>query len=378
MTRLLYLTPGCFDKGGISRYSRYEISAYRELLGESNVRVLSLLGPDESSFEEAFEVDWHGRGRDAISKAGFVGRAVAAALTWRPDVIHVAHLHYSHLALALGRLCRSYSVVNVYGLEVWTDPRRANLWGLRGVDLAVSDCHFTADYLRHEKLREKSVMVVWDCVDTSRFTPGAAKSDVFDTYDIPRRDDGVNLLTLGRMTRDDRHKGFERLLEAFALVASRVPRLRLIYAGRGDLRDELRRRADDLGVSGRVYFTGSVDERDLPEIYRAAHFFALVSDRGPGRGEGIPLTPLEAAACGLPIIVGNHDGSQEAVEEGINGFVVDPHNIELLAQRILELATREETRTRMAKAGVEKVLRDFDYSRFRSKHEELLRELCRG
>ena len=54
-----------------------------------------------------------------------------------------------------------------------------------------------------------------------------------------------------------------------------------------------------------------VHEDDLPKFYRASRIFTLVSDRGKGRGEGIPLTPLEAMACGSPIIVGNQDGSQE-------------------------------------------------------------------
>ena len=63
MTRILYLTPGCFDKGGISRYGRYQIEALREVIGAENVRVLSLLGPDGDEFETDFDVAWHsGRG----------------------------------------------------------------------------------------------------------------------------------------------------------------------------------------------------------------------------------------------------------------------------------------------------------------------------
>ena len=77
-------------------------------------------------------------------------------------------------------------------------------------------------------------------------------------------------------------------------------------------------------LQNKVIFTGSIHENDLPDIYRAAHLFSLVSDKGHMRGEGIPLTPLEAMATGIPVLVGNQDGSQEAVENGVNGYVLDP------------------------------------------------------
>ena len=58
--KILYITPGCFDKGGISRYNRYQITACRELFGKENVKVFSLLGPSDDDFEDPFSVEWHG------------------------------------------------------------------------------------------------------------------------------------------------------------------------------------------------------------------------------------------------------------------------------------------------------------------------------
>ena len=50
ITKYLYITPGCFDKGGISRYSRYQITAIREIFGYDKVSVFSLLGKNKHSF----------------------------------------------------------------------------------------------------------------------------------------------------------------------------------------------------------------------------------------------------------------------------------------------------------------------------------------
>ena len=60
--RIVFVSPGCFDKGGISRYNRYQIRLLRELYGNDNIKVLSLLGPDDNSFEEPIDTYWHGNG----------------------------------------------------------------------------------------------------------------------------------------------------------------------------------------------------------------------------------------------------------------------------------------------------------------------------
>ncbi|MCL4752349.1 MAG: glycosyltransferase family 4 protein [Myxococcales bacterium] len=371
--RVLYLTPGCFDKGGISRYSRYQIRALRDLLGADNVSVLSLLGPGDDSFEEPFEVDWHGSGADSRSKLELVARASSLAAKLRPDAVHVAHVNFAGLARCLGSAVKATVILNVYGLEVWSGFRPDAEWGLRRADLVVSDCHFTASYLLEAGLRSVAPTVIWDCVDLDSFTPKQPSPAVLARYGLPDPALGVNLLTLGRMQPGAEHKGYDRLYQVFRRVAPELPELSLIFAGRGTLADELREQARRDGLAERVHFTGMVHEDDLPDIYRAASIFSLVSDRGVGRGEGIPLTPLEASACGAPILVGDHDGSQEAVVHGVNGFVLDPFDLDEHARRLVELARSPELRARMGSAARRRVEAEFGYPKFRERHRQLLR-----
>src|SRR5690349_16475655 len=96
--KILYLTPGCFDKGGISRYNRYQIQALRELYSTNNVRVLSLAGPKSGDFEEPFNVHWHAKGPDLKSKIKFTGQLIYQTLIWNPDLILTAHVNFSGLA----------------------------------------------------------------------------------------------------------------------------------------------------------------------------------------------------------------------------------------------------------------------------------------
>jgi phosphatidylinositol alpha-1,6-mannosyltransferase len=125
-------------------------------------------------------------------------------------------------------------------------------------------------------------------------------------------------------------------------------------------------------VADRVIFTGFVDEADLPDIYRSASVFCLIGDRGPGRGEGIPLTPLEAGACGVPIMVGDQDGSREAVEQGVNGFSLDPFDLETIAQRLNLLLSDEPVRRRLGEAARRRVLQEHAYPVFRERMRRFL------
>jgi phosphatidylinositol alpha-1,6-mannosyltransferase len=371
--RLLYLTTGCFDKGGVSRYSRYQVQAWRDLLGPESVRVLSVLGPDEGGFEEPFSVTWFAGGRRRLGNARFSVRTAREIMLWRPEMIHSAHLHLSGLACALAPLASAATMLNVYGLEVWSGLRADRRWGLRNTQHVVSDCHFTARYLEDSALRPReSTAVIWDCVDPERFSPGEPDRTVLARYNIPDPATSVNLISLGRMSRASAHKGYERLLEVFGRVAREAPALRLVYAGRGDLVDSLRARAAEMGLAERVFFAGSIHDDDLVHVYRAAQIFSLVSDRGVGRGEGIPLTPLEAAACGVPILVGNNDGSQEAVVEGVNGHAIDPFDLDRHSRLVLALVRDKARRREMGRQARARVLAEFAYAVFKERHRQLL------
>jgi phosphatidylinositol alpha-1,6-mannosyltransferase len=375
--RVLYITPGCFDKGGISRYNRFQIRALQEILGAENVEVYSLLPRQRDDLEESFDVAWAPKRRlHALNKVRLTAKVVARALAWKPQLIWTAHINLSVLALSLARSVGAEVVLNTYGLEVWSGVTRMKEFGLRRADHVISDCHFTANYLEISGYRNKgSVKVIWDTVDVERFSPGEPAASVIAKYGLGPAVSGINLVTLGRMSTNADHKGYRRLLEAFSIAARQVPSLHLSYAGSGDLVEVLRARAQALNLSDRVHFAGSIHEADLPDVYRTGDIFALISDRGNGRGEGVPVTPLEAAACGVPILVGNQDGSPEAVAEGENGYVLDSLDVAAHARAIVQLADAPDVRVRMGRAGARRVQAEFSYPRFCDKHRQFVQSL---
>jgi phosphatidyl-myo-inositol dimannoside synthase len=376
--RILYMTPGCFDKGGISRYCRYQIQAARQLEDLVDITVLSMMGPDGQGFEVPFHVDWHGAPRiNLFGRVRLALTAIWTALVLRPHVVHIAHVNYSPLAVFLSRLVGARTLLNVYGLEIWSrlSPHRRR--SMRSMDRVIADCHFTASYVVDAGLHAVRPVVVWDCVDPERFSPGCCPDDRLRKYGIPPKSDSFVVLTLGRLSKGAAHKGYDRLIRAFASVAGKVAKAILIIAGKGDLRPELEELAESLGLERQVRFIGPVDEEDLADVYRSASVFSLVSDRGPGRGEGIPLTPLEAMACGIPIIVGNHDGSQEAIVGGENGFVIDPFDEAKHVEVLCSIAESEELAERLSRGARRVAVEEFGYQGFKYKHRDIYSEIAK-
>lgn len=378
--KILYLTPGCFDKGGISRYSRYQIEALRLLYGDKSIRVLSLLGPAQDDYEDEFHVHWHGVNGSKFDKLRFIIKIIIEAIIWRPTIIHTAHVNFSGLAHFVSYISNSKTLLNTYGREVWSGLRKDAKWGLVQTHHVISDCHSTADYLEKEAKYRKSgtTKVFWDCVDLQRFKPADVNNSFLKKYAIPSKDNQFIVMTLGRLSKEVAYKGYSRLLLAFSELVKKESHCILIIAGKGTLSDDLKQEAKKLDIGSKVIFTGSVSESELADCYRSAHVFSLISEQGDGKGEGIPLTPLEAMACGIPILVGNQDGSREAVEENFNGFILDPKDNEGLVEKLFLIAKDESTRKRLSLGALDIAKKQFSFDGFVKKHKELYKKIETG
>ena len=373
--RVLYLTPGCFDKGGISRYCRYQIAALRNIDSINHILTLSLLGRDLHSFEEEFKITWSANGNSLINKMLFSFKAIITTIYFRPDVIHVAHINLSFLGFLCSKISKSRLVLNVYGLEIWSGLKYSSRIGLAKSDNIISDCHSTKNYiLKNLEVHENKIEVIWDCVDINKFKPVILDYNVLGKYNIPSKIDFFNILTLGRLSKTSRHKGFERLIDVFKRIHIKYPLTRLIIAGKGDDLNRLERLVNKLDIKDYIIFTGEIHEDDLCMIYNSSNIFSLVSQKGDMMGEGIPLTPLEAMACNLPIIVGNQDGSKEAIFNDENGFSIDPFDIDKHEECLISFIENKELTKRMSQNSLEIIRKYFSFSEFEIKHIELYKQ----
>jgi len=152
-------------------------------------------------------------------------------------------------------------------------------------------------------------------------------------------------------------KGFDTLLRAWAGVQQAWPegerRPELVLVGDGPQRERLQAEVRRLGLAGSVRFTGPLPRTAVVAELQAARVFALpVRSRFAGLNpEGLGLAAVEAAACGLPVVVGASGGAPETVQEGRSGFVVPPEDAARLAEVLLLLLRDPARAAAMGAAG---------------------------
>jgi glycosyltransferase involved in cell wall biosynthesis len=173
-----------------------------------------------------------------------------------------------------------------------------------------------------------------------------------DLYDHapPGTHSGTRLIFVGRLAAV---KGLRVLFNAFAKARETHPDLHLTLVGDGDDRAHLERLAAPLGDA--VHFAGYMSQDAVAKALAEADALVL-----PSFAEGLPVVLMEALASARPVIATQVAGVSELVENGVTGFVVPPGDTTTLADRIKELASDPDMRTRMGEAGRIKVHADFD------------------
>ncbi|MBO4260319.1 glycosyltransferase [Streptomyces griseorubiginosus] len=231
-----------------------------------------------------------------------VRRLVRVLAKARPDLVHA---HSAKAGLA-GRLAVRGRVPTVFQPHAWSfeavDGGMAALalrwerWGARWASRVV--CVSEAERATGARAGIAARWaVVPNGIDPGRFHPAAV--DTVRAALLPDVDAAAPLVVcVGRLCRQ---KGQDVLLDAWYAVQDRVPEARLVLVGDGPDHDELRSRAP-----GSVVFAGAVP--DAAPWYQAADLVVL-----PSRWEGMALAPLEAMACGRPVVLTDVDGARESL-----------------------------------------------------------------
>lgn len=162
--------------------------------------------------------------------------------------------------------------------------------------------------------------------------------------DEPRQHRGLTVTTVARLYVT---KGLDHLLDSIPRIRASHPATRFRVHGGGPLLDELMMHAARLGLDGQDIFAGAFTSReDLARIMAGTDIFVL-----PSVLEGQPLGLVEAMAYGRPIVATSVGGIPELIEDGVNGLLCRPADVEALADRICRLAGDPALRSRLGKAA---------------------------
>jgi glycosyltransferase involved in cell wall biosynthesis len=293
-----------------------------------------------------------------------------------PDVVH-AHFWMSGLASveAAASLLSPVPVLQTFhalgsvkrrhqGAADTSPPDRVELErGLcRDVSHVVATCTDEVFELRRLGLPSDRVSIVPCGVDTAVFTP---RGPVAPRGERPR------LLVLGRLVerkgQDDAVRALRAVPDAELVVVGGPPREAL--DGDPEVR-RLRAIAAEAGVADRLVFAGAVPRSDVPAWVRSADVVLAVPWYEP-----FGITPLEAMACGRPVVATAVGGLVDTVADGVTGDLVPPRDPERLGEVLAALLADDERRAAYGAAGVKRARARYRWSRVVADTEAVYRQV---
>lgn len=258
----------------------------------------------------------------------------------RRDRIQILHCH-GYGATTFGRLAGLLTGRPVIVHEHMVDKRIPSYQKL--VDKLLS--RFTAKGVAVSKavkvfmtgprsIPEQRMQVIYNCVPAEYCEPLSAeqKQVVAKQYGIPEEK-----MIVGIVGRLDPVKGHADFLLAVKQVLKAVPETCFVIVGEGELRTELEKYAQQLGIQNDVLFLGHCE--NIKEIVSLFDLLASSS-----LSEGLPLNILEAMAQGKPVVATSVGGIPEVIEEGKNGFLVPVNSPDKLADKIIKLLCDDKLR----------------------------------
>ena len=196
-----------------------------------------------------------------------------------------------------------------------------------------------------------------------RASETTANLDYRGLYGIPK--DAFVVGWVGRMTGV---KDTSAVLEIVRATRDRGTDAVLCMVGDGPDRERLEQLAYDLGIARATYFVGY--QEDVAGYYRLFDAFLL-----PSVNEGTPVSAIEALASGTPVVATRVGGVPDVVRDGVDGFLVEPGDVEAAADRLAALARDPELRERLGTAAREDNRERYSVARLVDDVDRLYRSL---
>ena len=368
--------------GGIATYC-YELASGLCLRGNDVVIVTPKKGPVEQD-HLPFVIEWVsvGEGTDKRTLMILVLKAIARVLwvilKFQPEVLLVTDVGALRAASILRFLVPTKLVPILHGSEILLEKNRRRgliAWQMRRFyksrSLVICVSLYTrALFLNAFPLPPENVVTIHNGMK-NRFDRKMHHGDrVREQWNIPS--DTSVLLTIARL---DPRKGQDVVIRALSHIVEKHPNVIYICAGVGNYRADLSQLAVDHRVEHHVIFPGRISDREKYAYYDACDLFVMPSRRAGNTVEGFGLSFLEAWHASKPVLGGNHGGVLEVIEDGVDGVVVEPEDVDSVADAVVALLGDPSRLREMGRRGNEKACRRFSEVRMA---DEMLRAIGGG
>jgi glycosyltransferase involved in cell wall biosynthesis len=301
-----------------------------------------------------------------------------------PSVRHIGRIGFidkypSLLCLRLACLLKFHKIQHIICGHMFLTPIVDKICGMLGLEYTLSthgtECwaNYFRKYTKYQR-HLKKIMIVSNfsknqlieqgvSEDKIFHAPGVIDPDKFVAQPAKKESNKFILLTVCRHDSSQGYKGCDAVIQAMPMIRSRVPEAEYWIVGKGDDLPRLERLAREYALKDSVKFLGFLPFAELVSTYAACDLFIMPSrvslDPEKVEGEGLGIVFLEAGIMGKPLIGPNEGGSLDVIQDGYNGFNVDPTNHREIAERVIRLAQDAFLRKTMGENARQVVLKKY-------------------
>jgi glycosyltransferase involved in cell wall biosynthesis len=271
----------------------------------------------------------------------------------QPDVVHAHDPHgvaMGALALSMSTQLAKPPLVAARRVDFHLKGNALSRWKYRQVDCFVCASDAIRRMLIADGVPAARAVTVHEGIDIGH-VDAAPPADLHADLWLPHGSPIV-----GNVAALVPHKGQRHLIEAAAIVVTRVPDARFVIAGEGELRPTLERSIKEHHLEKHVFLAGF--RPDILSVHKSFDVFVMSSV-----SEGLGTSLLDAMACGKPVVATTAGGMPEVVDDGRTGLLVPPRDHTAMADAIVRLLRDAALRERMGAAGMARVRSEFSTER---------------
>jgi phosphatidylinositol alpha-1,6-mannosyltransferase len=289
-------------------------------------------------------------------RVGFVGGRAFLGSLKRPDLVVYDHVHLAVLHAAIPSLRDIPYVVFLHGVEVWQPLVGRRGEALLGASLLIANSATTVAATRAANPWLPNVEVVWLGVSV---TP-----QPIDAGALPP----VGLI-VGRMSRSERYKGHDAVMDAWPEIRAAVPDVKLLVLGTGNDERRLRRRVRDEGLCG-IEFCGRLSDAERNRMYQSSRLLFY-----PSKQEGFGLASAEAASFGVPVLGLAGTVIEELFPEGTGAILARDWGKHSIAQSAIPVLADSQLASTLGRAAWNRVQNNFLEEHFAERFRRALSSL---
>ena len=321
------------EKGGIQRYSYFFIKAIAEEFPSIKIEVF-LKNAKCVSFDKMpqgnIKYYFFGNYPFFIRTLIFGASIFLKGFFQHPTLIISLHSHFSVVSWWLKRTVNIKYWLVAHGTEIWVMEKEKLKRICSNADRVISVSNFTKNHITKAIGKCANSTLLPTILDTSKFCIQKKPQYLLKKFKL--KDSQPIIFTVARLAKSDSYKGYDNIILALPLVRVYFPDICYMLIGDGDDVCRIKELINRCNVSENVKLAGFVPDSQLADYYNLCDIFAM-----PSKGEGFGIVFIEALACGKPVLAGNKDGSVDALANGELGALVNPDDLNEIANALIQI-----------------------------------------